>query len=107
MLLDYIRNLVRFVPNVENDGHGWRRCGTRFDLDGYLMLSAAAYLGGSSMHTEAVFARTGCDIALELWPAGRTWCLGVYARTGSQVARFFADWLKRELVLKNSGIMLL
>ena len=64
-LINYIYNLMRYIPSVERSIHprpgAWTRSNRLVDFNAFEVISAAAYLRGSAQANRTVFERSGCD----------------------------------------------
>ena len=65
-LINYIYNLMRYIPSVERSIHprpgAWTRSNRLVDFNAFEVISAAAYLRGSAQANRTVFERSGCDM---------------------------------------------
>lgn len=92
-LVGYVKNLMGYIPNVVKTGGNWQECTTKVCLADFVMVSGAAYLKRATESSDALFARTGCDILFVLDPQEDGWKLDVRANPNSENGRKLKDWL--------------
>lgn len=84
-LVNYIYNLMNYVPNVERLVHPrlgeWTQSGHLVDFKGFEVISAAAYLRGSAQDNHIVFECSHCDMLFIMEPVGHGWEIEVVAAT--------------------------
>lgn len=76
-LLNYIRSLLSFVPNVERDVSpqvsDWRKATQKVSIDSYEIISAAAYLKDSAQSNTIVFSNSNCQMLFIMEPIKKGW----------------------------------
>ena len=84
-LVNYIYNLMNYVPNVERLVHprlgAWTQSERLVDFNGFEVISAAAYLRGSAQANHIVFERSHCDMLFIMEPVGHGWEIEIVAAT--------------------------
>ena len=84
-LVNYIYNLMNYVPNVERLVHPrlgeWTQSEHLVDFNGFEIISAAAYLRGSAQANHIVFERSHCDMLFIMEPVGHGWEIEVVPAT--------------------------
>lgn len=84
-LINYVRNLMCYVPNVERLvcpclGE-WSRAENLVDYNEYEMISAAAYLRTEAQPNDIVFNRSNCDILFIMEPLEHSWEIEIVTAT--------------------------
>ena len=86
-LINYIYNLMRYIPSVERSIHprpgAWTRSNRLVDFNAFEVISAAAYLRGSAQANRTVFERSGCDMLFIMEPVARGWSIEIVTATRS------------------------
>lgn len=96
-LVNYIYNLMNYVPNVKRLIHPrlgeWTQSEHLVDFNGFEVISAAAYLRGSAQANHIVFERSHCDMLFIMEPVGRGWEIEIVAATPSTeiLKKFICD----------------
>lgn len=76
-LVNYIHNLMNYVPNVERLVHPrlgeWTQSEHLVDFNAFETISAAAYLRESAQANHTVFERSNCDMLFIMEPVERGW----------------------------------
>lgn len=84
-LVNYIRNLMDCIPNVERRffprAQEWVRSESFVDFDAFKIVSAAAYLRGSAQKNRIVFERSNCDMLFIMDPVEHGWEIEIVAAT--------------------------
>lgn len=84
-LVNYIRNLMDYIPNVERRffprTQEWVRSESFVDFDAFKIVSAAAYLRGSAQKNRIVFERSNCDMLFIMEPVEHGWEIEIVAAT--------------------------
>ena len=84
-LVNYIYNLMNYVPNVKRLVHPrlgeWTQSEQLVDFNGFEVISAAAYLRGSAQANHIVFERSHCDMLFIMEPVGHGWEIEIVATT--------------------------
>lgn len=84
-LVNYIRNLMDYIPNVERRffprAQEWVRSESFVDFDAFKIVSAAAYLRGSAQKNRIVFERSNCDMLFIMEPVEHGWEIEIVAAT--------------------------
>lgn len=97
-LINYIRSLLSYVPNVERDVlphvSGWRKATQRVYIDSYEIISAAAYLKDSAQSKTIVFANSNCQMLFIMEPIEKGWNIEIVP-SSSKTIQF------KEFLLKN------
>lgn len=86
-LVNYIHNLMNYVPNVERLVHprlgAWTQSEYLVDFNAFEVISAAAYLRGSAQANRTVFERSNCDMLFIMEPVEHGWEIEIVAATRS------------------------
>lgn len=86
-LVNYIHNLMNYVPNVERLVHprfgAWTQSEHLVDFNAFEVISAAAYLRGSSQANRTVFERSNCDMLFIMEPVEHGWEIEIVTVTRS------------------------
>lgn len=86
-LVNYIHNLMNYVPNVERLVHprlgAWTQSEYLVDFDAFEVISAAAYLRGSAQANRTVFERSNCDMLFIMEPVEHGWEIEIVTATRS------------------------
>lgn len=86
-LINYIRNLMNYVPNVERLIHpllgAWTQSEYLVDFNAFEVISAAAYLRGSAQANRTVFERSNCDMLFIMEPVEHGWEIEIVTATRS------------------------
>ena len=86
-LVNYIHNLMNYVPNVERlvkPRHGtWTRSKHLVDFNAFEVISAAAYLRESAQANHTVFERSNCDMLFIMKPVEHGWEIEIVTATRS------------------------
>lgn len=94
-LINYIYNLMRYIPSVERSIHprpgAWTRSNRLVDFNAFEVISAAAYLRGSAQANRTVFERSGCDMLFIMEPVARSWSIEIVTATRS--AEIFKEFI--------------
>lgn len=84
-LVNYIRNLMNYVPNVERLVHPhlgtWTQSEHPVDFNAFEVISAAAYLRGSAQANCTVFERSNCDMLFIMEPVEYGWKIEIVTAT--------------------------
>ena len=84
-LVNYIRNLMDYIPNVERRffprTQEWVRSESFVDFDAFKIVSAAAYLRGSAQKNRIVFERSNCDMLFIMEPVEHGWEIEIVTAT--------------------------
>ena len=84
-LVNYIYNLMNYVPNVKRLVHPrlgeWTQSEQLVDFNGFEVISAAAYLRGSAQANHIGFERSHCDMLFIMEPVGHGWEIEIVATT--------------------------
>ena len=86
-LVNYIHNLMNYVPNVERLVHprlgAWTQSEHLVDFNAFEVISAAAYLRGSAQANRTVFERSNCDMLFIMEPVEHGWEIEIVTATRS------------------------
>lgn len=86
-LINYIHNLMNYVPNVERLIHpllgAWTQSEYLVDFNAFEVISAAAYLRGSAQANRTVFERSNCDMLFIMEPVEHGWEIEIVTATRS------------------------
>lgn len=86
-LVNYIHNLMNYVPNVERLVHprlgAWTQSESLVDFDAFEVISAAAYLRGFAQANRTVFERSNCDMLFIMEPVEHGWEIEIVTATRS------------------------
>lgn len=84
-LINYIQNLMHYVPNVERLVHPypgtWTKSEHLVDFNAFEVISAAAYLRGSAQANRTVFEHSNCDMLFIMKPVAHGWEIEIVAAT--------------------------
>jgi len=83
-LINYIRNLMNFVPNVTrqiNLLQWWSRGIYQIPFTDYYTISAAAYLRSSAQANNVVFNNSHCDMLFIMAPISSGWDIEIVTQT--------------------------
>ena len=84
-LVNYIHNLMNYVPNVERLVHPrlgkWTQSEHLADFNAFEVISAAAYLKGSAQANRTIFERSNCDMLFIMEPIERGWEVEIVTAT--------------------------
>lgn len=84
-LVNYLKYLMSFVPNVEKPTQGsisdWQRSNTRVDDNNFEIISAAAYLKSTAQDNRTVFANSNCDMLFVMEPDRKGWRIEISTNT--------------------------
>ena len=96
-LINYIHNLMCYVPNVERLVHphleAWTQSEHLVDFNTFEVISAAAYLRGSAQTNRTVFERSNCDMLFIMEPIEHGWEIEIVAanRAAEILKEFICD----------------
>lgn len=96
-LVNYIRNLMNYIPNVERLAYpcigAWGRSEHLVDFDAFETISAAAYLRGSAPANRIVFERSNCDMLFIMKPVEHGWEIEIVTatRAAESLKQFICD----------------
>ena len=86
-LVNYIHNLMNYIPNVERLVHprlgAWTKSEHLVDFNAFEVISAAAYLRGSAQANRTVFERSNCDMLFIMEPVEHGWEIEIVTATRS------------------------
>lgn len=93
-LVNYIHNLMNYVPNVERvvypHTETWTQSERLVDFNAFITISAAAYLRGSAQANHTVFERSNCDMLFIMEPVEYGWKIEIVTAThASEVLKKF------------------
>ena len=93
-LVNYIRNLMDYVPNVERLAYPytgpWTQSERAVDFNAFETISAAAYLRSSARPNHAVFERSNCDMLFIMNPVEYGWDIEIVTATrASEILKAF------------------
>lgn len=84
-LINYIHNLMNYVPNVERMNRlyicEWTQSERFVDFNAFETISAAAYLRAFAQANHTVFERSGCDMLFIMEPVGHGWEIEIVTAT--------------------------
>ncbi len=85
-LINYIRALMNYVPNVERNSSStssvdWEKSRDRVNFDGFESLSAAAYLKSSAEPNDRVHNNSNCDMLFVMEPKHEGWLFEIIPYT--------------------------
>lgn len=84
-LVNYIHNLMDFVPSVERLVHprigAWKQSNCRVDFNDFEIISAAAYLRESAQANRTVFEHSNCDMLFIMKPVEHGWEIEIVTAT--------------------------
>lgn len=84
-LINYLKYLMRFVPNVERPQNGpvesWNRAHNLVTSEAYEIISAAAYLKSTAQSNNLVYANSNCDMLFIMEPLNKGWNIEISAKT--------------------------
>lgn len=84
-LVNYIRNLMNYIPNVERLAYPrigeWTRSEHLVDFNAFEIISAAAYLRGSAQANHVVFEQSNCDMLFIMEPVEHGWEIEIVTAT--------------------------
>lgn len=102
-LVNYIRNLMKYIPNVERSippcTGSWTQSKHFVDFQAFETISAAAYLRDAAQTNHRVFARSNCDMLFIMEPVKSGWKIEIAAATPA--AEILKDFLRAKI--KESG----
>lgn len=94
-LVNYISNLMKYVPNVERLLHprlgAWTQSEHLVDFNSFEVISAAAYLRGSAQANCTVFERSNCDMLFIMEPVEHGWKIEIV--TATRVAEILKEFI--------------
>ena len=97
-LLNYVRSLLRYVPNVERQCYptigAWNRADVKTDANNFEMISAAAYLKDTAQSNKVVFSNSHCEMLFIMSPIEKGWDIEIVPSSSKTV-------LFKEYLLKN------
>lgn len=86
-LVNYIQNLMNYVPNVERLVHPrigeWTQSDILVDFNTFETISAAAYLRRSAQANRTVFKQSNCDMLFIMEPVAHGWEIEIVTATRS------------------------
>ena len=86
-LVNYIQNLMNYVPNVERLVYphigAWTQSDIRVDFNTFETISAAAYLRRSAQANRTVFEQSNCDMLFIMEPTAHGWEIEIVTATRS------------------------
>lgn len=84
-LVNYIRHLMCYVPNVERSAvpclGEWSRAENLVDFNGYEVISAVAYLRTGAEANDIVFSHSNCDMLFIMEPLEHGWEIEIVTAT--------------------------
>ncbi len=84
-LINYIRNLMSYIPNVERLTHPrirtWTQSQRLVDFNAFEVISAAAYLRGFAQVNHVVFEQSNCDMLFVMEPVEHGWKIEIVTAT--------------------------
>lgn len=84
-LVNYIRHLMDYIPNVEREVHPrigtWTQSEHFVDFESFETISAAAYLRDSAQANNTVFAKSECDMLFIMNPVEHGWEIEIVTAT--------------------------
>lgn len=84
-LINYVKKLMSFVPNVERDistkKSTWNRATEKVNLKEYEMISCAAYLKSTAQSNSVVFNNSKCDMLFIMDPKENGWEIEIIPST--------------------------
>lgn len=84
-LINYVRKLMCFVPNVEREIYSskitWKRSVEKVNLNEYEMISCAAYLKTTAQSNNVVFNNSKCDMLFIMNPKENGWEIEIVPST--------------------------
>ncbi len=95
-LINYIRNLMQYIPNVERkftDFSSWHQATTYVNFNDFEVISAAAYLKNAAQPNSVVFHNTNCDLLFIMNPKDCGWTVEMVPNT--QQAKLLKAYVKR------------
>lgn len=104
-LINYIKALMRYVPNVEREkgGDAWGKNCDLVDFSDFETMSAAAYLKDFAQSCQVVFGNSMCDILFIMNPLDSGWQIEMIPYTIK--ARELKEFIKKQiLTLANKEI---
>ena len=98
-LINYIRNLMNYVPNVERERlvhphfGAWTQSDYLVDFNAFETISAAAYLKEFAQANSIVFERSNCDMLFIMDPIEHGWQIEIVAssRPAEILKKFICD----------------
>lgn len=99
-LVNYIRNLMKYIPNVERLARprfgAWTRSKHPVDFNAFEVISAAAYLRRSAQANRTVFEHSGCDMLFIMEPIEHGWKIeiGTATRAAAILKEFICERLE-------------
>lgn len=91
----YVRNLLRYRPNVyrQQPQSQWIPGDDLVDVDSYRLVTAGAFLGDGHVDIDTVFQRSGCSLLFVFAPDSERWFVDIHARTqsGCRLAEYLAS----------------
>lgn len=97
-LINYIRSLMGYVPNVERDlsiDGNWHQATCRVNFNDYEAISAAAYLRSSAQANNVVFENSNCDMLFIMKPIIHGWDIEIITQTTN--AAILKDFLLQKI----------
>ncbi|MCD7802131.1 MAG: hypothetical protein LUH09_04400 [Clostridiales bacterium] len=98
-LVNYIRSLMDYVPNVECDNRNpyspWHKSMDYVRYEDFEVISAAAYLTKSAQPNNVVFENSNCDMLFIMEPIRTGWSIGIIPNT--RKANTLKTFIKREI----------
>lgn len=106
-LINYIVNLMDYIPSVERKVRptlgSWRQSEEQVDANGYIMISAAAYLKSAALSPDIVFSNSNCDMLFVMDPVECGWNINIICNTES--AKVLKNFLEHNIeTLENKNI---
>lgn len=106
-LINYIKALMSFVPNVERekDGGKWSKSSAVVKFEDFEVISAAAYLRDYAQSNQVVFDNSKCDMLLVMDPIDCGWNIEIIPNTAkaSELKKYISNKL---LALANKDIVI-
>ncbi len=97
-LKNYIKALMNYVPNVErtiNPIGSWQRATRMVNINDFIIISAAAYLKGSSEESRAIFNNSKCEMLFSMSSHENGW--NIELAEFSDNATRLKDYLKHNM----------
>lgn len=109
-LVNYIHNLMSYVPNVERVAYpclgAWKKSEHHVDFYAFEVISAAAYLREYAQANITVFERSNCDMLFIMEPMGDGWKIEIVTATrAAEILKEFICKKVKEIGLDNITIL--
>lgn len=101
-LVNYIKNLMNYIPNVERTVHPyigvWTKSSSHVAFTDFEIISAAAYLRSAAQDAQTVFQNSQCDLLFVMQPQKNGWTMEMIPNT------IHAQILKNDMIQKMQSL---